>query len=77
MLTIHMIISHSFLPIKTFSFVTIDRIRTGKLDVFDLITGERHFNRDSRSIYPSDNYALEDVSGIMYDFQNDILYTGT
>lgn len=34
------------------------------------------FARDSRSVYPSDNYALEDVSGIMYDFQRDILYTG-
>ena len=34
------------------------------------------FSRDSRSVYPSDNYALEDVSGIMYDFQGDILYTG-
>ena len=45
--------------------------------MFDLLTGEQYFNRDSRSIYPSDNYALEDVSGIMYNFQNDILYTGT
>ncbi|KAK8824882.1 hypothetical protein WA538_005548, partial [Blastocystis sp. DL] len=54
-----------------------DKIRTGKVDIFDLITGDHMFSRDSRSVYPSDNYALEDVSGIMYDFQGDILYTGT
>ena len=53
-----------------------DKIRTGKVDIFDLITGDHMFARDSRSVYPSDNYALEDVSGIMYDFQRDILYTG-
>lgn len=53
-----------------------DKIRTGKVDIFDLITGDHMFSRDSRSVYPSDNYALEDVSGIMYDFQGDILYTG-
>lgn len=32
--------------------------------------------RDSRSVFPCDNYALEDVSGVFYDFEKDILYTG-
>lgn len=53
-----------------------DKIRTGKLDFYDLFSGENFFSRDSRSIYPSDNYALEDVSGIYYDFEKDFLYTG-
>ena len=53
-----------------------DIIRTGKIDIFDLFTGERLFSRDSRGVHPSDNYALEDVSGLMYDFDLDCLYTG-
>ena len=53
-----------------------DKIRTGKLDFYDLFSGENFFSRDSRSIHPSDNYALEDVSGLYYDFENDFLYTG-
>lgn len=53
-----------------------DVIRTGKLEIYDLFTGENLLCRDSRSIYPSDNYALEDVSSLYYDFENDYLYTG-
>ena len=44
--------------------------------MFDLITGEHVFFRDSRTRNPTDNYALEDVSGIHYDFTTDRLYTG-
>lgn len=44
--------------------------------MFDLLTGDRLFFRDSRTLNPSDNYALEDVSGIHYDFLADRLYTG-
>ena len=50
--------------------------RTGKVDMYDLITGEQYFSRDSRGDNPPDNYALEDVSSISYDFEKDILYTG-
>lgn len=44
--------------------------------MFDLLTGEHIFFRDSRTRNPTDNYALEDVSGIHYDFTTDRLYTG-
>lgn len=50
--------------------------RTGKVDMYDLITGEQYFSRDSRGDNPPDNYALEDVSSISYDFEKDIMYTG-
>lgn len=53
-----------------------DRLRTGKIDMFDLLTGEHLFFRDSRSTNPSDNYGLEDVSGLFFDFERDKLYTG-
>ena len=53
-----------------------DSIRTGKVEIYDLLTGERYFSRDSRSENPSDNYALEDVSSISYDFERNTLYTG-
>ena len=53
-----------------------DIISTGKIEMFDLLTGDRLFFRDSRTLNPSDNYALEDVSGIHYDFLADRLYTG-
>ena len=44
--------------------------------MFDLLTGDHLFFRDSRSMNPSDNYGLEDVSGLFYDFESDKLYTG-
>ena len=68
--------SPSSLRIKTSSSATIDIISTGKIEMFDLLTGDRLFFRDSRTLNPSDNYALEDVSGIHYDFLADRLYTG-
>lgn len=53
-----------------------DIIRTGKLEMFDLFTGEHLLSRDSRSILPLDNYALEDVTSIYYELEDDTLYTG-
>lgn len=53
-----------------------DKLRTGKIDIFDLLTGAHLFFRDSRSTVPSDNYGLEDVSGIFFDFDKNYLYTG-
>ena len=53
-----------------------DVIRTGKLEIYDLFTEEHLFSRDSRGVLPLDNYALEDVSSVYYDFDDDILYTG-